>query len=482
MSYSHHQKSIICDAPSNGDDPRRLISFVGGLDLTNGRWDTPNHELFATITNEHDGDFYQNNAEGISANHGPRQPWHDIHMKLEGPIAGDVLENFIERWKKQGLPKECPYFPKDEIVKNLIKNTQFPPTENESMDTSFKWTCQLFRSITSDSANIDPRNKALCFCENKKTEMTILQAYIHLIRKAQNFIYIENQYFYGSSYMWDMKLAYGTKPCCQHTIPFEIARKIVNKIRNNEKFVAYIVVPMFPEGDPKKVQFQEILYYQRKTMEMMYETVANALQEVGSTAEPTDYLFFMCPAKREKDGPHLNLLDTPENDPVAQNFRETMRSPIYVHSKMMITDDVYIIAGSANINQRSMDGTRDTEIAVGCRQDEFGLDNPFGDVRIFRQSLFTEHFVGWRKEFEDPSSPECIKKVKQLSKENWTEYIGPRGSVMKGHMLPYPIHIKKDGTLSDMLGTDGKFPDFGGKIAGKRIPLNLIKSHQKILT
>ena len=50
VSYSHHQKSIICDAPSSGDNPRRLVSFVGGLDLTNGRWDTPNHELFATIT------------------------------------------------------------------------------------------------------------------------------------------------------------------------------------------------------------------------------------------------------------------------------------------------------------------------------------------------------------------------------------------------------------------------------------------------
>ena len=121
-SYSHHQKSIICDAPSSGDSPRRLISFVGGLDLTNGRWDTPNHELFATITKEHDGDFYQNNAAGVKENHGPRQPWHDIHMKLEGPIASDVLQNFIERWKKQGLQSaESPEFPSDEIIMNLIK-------------------------------------------------------------------------------------------------------------------------------------------------------------------------------------------------------------------------------------------------------------------------------------------------------------------------------------------------------------------------
>lgn len=41
---------------------------------------------------------------------------------------------------------------------------------------------------------------------------------------------------------------------------------------------------------------------------------------------------------------------------------------IYVHSKGMIVDDEYVILGSANINQRSLDGTRDTEIAMGAYQ------------------------------------------------------------------------------------------------------------------
>jgi len=41
------------------------------------------------------------------------------------------------------------------------------------------------------------------------------------------------------------------------------------------------------------------------------------------------------------------------------------RMMIYVHSKGMIVDDEYVISGSANINQRSMDGSRDTEIAMG---------------------------------------------------------------------------------------------------------------------
>ena len=37
---------------------------------------------------------------------------------------------------------------------------------------------------------------------------------------------------------------------------------------------------------------------------------------------------------------------------------------------MMIVDDSYIIVGSANINERSMSGTRDTEMAVRVIQED----------------------------------------------------------------------------------------------------------------
>ncbi|XP_071731984.1 phospholipase D delta-like isoform X2 [Rutidosis leptorrhynchoides] len=35
--------------------------------------------------------------EGTKA---PRQPWHDLHCKIEGPAAYDVLLNFEQRWRK----------------------------------------------------------------------------------------------------------------------------------------------------------------------------------------------------------------------------------------------------------------------------------------------------------------------------------------------------------------------------------------------
>ena len=41
-----------------------------------------------------------------------------------------------------------------------------------------------------------------------------------------------------------------------------------------------------------------------------------------------------------------------------------MTELIYIHSKCMIVDDDVAIIGSANINDRSMLGTRDSELAV----------------------------------------------------------------------------------------------------------------------
>ena len=97
----------------------------------------------------------------------------------------------------------------------------------------------------------------------------------------------------------------------------------------------------------------------------MYHRIGQALIRTGNTeTHPTDWLIFLCPGKRERPGEYLERLAPPE-DPMAKIFRDSLRFPIYVHSKMMIVDDKYIIIGSANINQRSMAGTRDTEIAMG---------------------------------------------------------------------------------------------------------------------
>jgi len=57
---------------------------------------------------------------------------------------------------------------------------------------------------------------------------------------------------------------------------------------------------------------------------------------------------------------------------------------IYVHAKGMIVDDEYVILGSANINQRSLAGSRDTEIAMVAYQPHYAWStknrHPHGQV------------------------------------------------------------------------------------------------------
>ena len=42
----------------------------------------------------------------------------------------------------------------------------------------------------------------------------------------------------------------------------ELALKIASKIRANERFAVYIVIPMWPEGVPSSASVQEILFWQ----------------------------------------------------------------------------------------------------------------------------------------------------------------------------------------------------------------------------
>lgn len=44
-----------------GNYRRKIIAFVGGLDLCRGRYDTPQHPLFRTLQTTHKDDFHNPN-------------------------------------------------------------------------------------------------------------------------------------------------------------------------------------------------------------------------------------------------------------------------------------------------------------------------------------------------------------------------------------------------------------------------------------
>lgn len=59
---------------------------------------------------------------------------------------------------------------------------------------------------------------------------------------------------------------------------------------------------------------------------------------------------------------------------------------VYVHSKLMIVDDRFAILGSANINDRSMNGGRDSELAVMMTQSKL-VDGMLNNVPFKKSFL-----------------------------------------------------------------------------------------------
>ncbi|XP_069948618.1 uncharacterized protein [Cherax quadricarinatus] len=354
--WSHHQKLIVADDGENG-----LVAFVGGLDITKGRWDTPDHNLFTTLAREHRGDFH-NGIIKVKESQGPREPWHDVHARLTGPAAIDLLRNFEECWRKQ-VPKKVHLLVQtyeDDIVPDLRR-----------MEDKNIWQMQVVRSIDGNSAMFSSgRVGVLDTTGGRVIDASIHRAVVRLIRRAQKFIYIENQFFVGSSKAWEED----QHACASNVVPLEITQRVVSKIRAGEDFRVYIVLPMLPEGNPEqplvRSSIKTILHYQYLTIQMMYKRIAAALKEVGSERHPCDYVLFLCLGKKESQrhvmqsgGQEMPLPGTLE-----YKWRLKSRFLIYVHSKMALADDSHIVIGSANLNQRSLDGTRDTEVAVAACQ------------------------------------------------------------------------------------------------------------------
>lgn len=494
--FTHHQKCVIVDAQAAGNN-RRVATFIGGLDLCDGRYDTPEHRLFRDLDTVFAGDFH--NPTFPSGTRAPRQPWHDLHCRIDGPAAYDVLINFEQRWRKATkwkefaiLFKKASQWNDDALIRvdriSWILSPSLPtlPTPKESKEgytivpgddpllwvssenDPENWHVQIFRSIDSGSLKGFPKradqalSQNLICAKNLTIEKSIQTGYIQAIRSAQHFIYIENQYFIGSSYAWPSYNNAGA----DNLIPMELALKIASKIKAKERFAIYIVLPMWPEGDPKSGAVQEILFWQAQTMQMMYNVVAKELKSMQlSDVHPQDYLNFYCLGNRE----HFNEESSGSNSAPVSGAFKYRRNMIYVHAKGMIVDDEYVILGSANINQRSMAGTKDTEIAMGSYQPHYTWSarkkHPHGQIYGYRMSLWAEHLGMLDETFKEPERLECVRKVNEIADDNWRKYASEEMSLLQGHLLKYPVQIDSDGQVSSLPDCDS-FPDAGGKILG----------------
>lgn len=480
--FTHHQKTIVLSRVDQKTGKNRVEAFVGGLDVTDGRYDNQAHSLFRTLKGLHSPpDFYQR-CVAVSADSGPRQPWHDIHAHVTGVAAWDILTNFEGRWSRQ-----APRSVRTALHAHTSETFLQPSEEDAIRDGS--WNVQVLRSINETSTALSAERDGLIVRKSASTDKSIQNAYVHHIRNAKHFIYIENQYFIGSSHMWQSGQRGGF---ASNLVPIELSEKLCAKIRANERFVVYLVIPMFPEGAPAGADIQEILAHQRKAVELISTRVAKTLAEIGSESLISDWFNVFCLVNRESEAGNQGNGGT---TPMEKLLSITRRFQIYIHSKFAIFDDTVAIIGSANINSRSLDGSRDSEIAISAWQPDHmatgttgyrrGVDDgaekkspiegslPVGDVSAFRSSLWCEHLGEFMPEFEQPSSPECVMKIRELAEHNWQHFAsddkGAGGDMPHGHLALYPYEF--DAESGEISTRQEMFPDFDlASIKGKSNP------------
>ena len=257
-------------------------------------------------------------------------------------------------------------------------------------------------------------------------------------------------------------------------IASELTLKICEKIAAGEPFTVYILLPMWMEGVPAKGHLQGLLHWQRVTIEAMHQKVKHALDISMANSSDfglkvSDYLNFYCLGTRETEqGSEATGNPVTEDENV---LSETRRHQIYIHSKMMIVDDDVALIGTANINQRSLDGCRDSEIMMTSWQPDHVATKdsiPNGDIHAFRMHIWAAITNQMDDAFRNPSSPECVRAFNQIAEKNWQKYIGEETVEMDSHLLPFPLEF--DGVkLKARAGLkDGCFTDTKAAAIGKQ--------------
>ena len=97
---------------------------------------------------------------------------------------------------------------------------------------------------------------------------------------------------------------------------------------------------------------------------------------------------------------------------------------VYVHSKLLVVDDERAIIGSANINERSLRGSRDSEVCLliedGPQRQVRGR-SVSEEIHSLRMRLFQEHF-GIDLDASDPADELVWKLIRQRASKNTALY------------------------------------------------------------
>ena len=303
---SHHQKLVLIRHADLRDD----VAFLGGIDLCHGRRDDAQH-------------LGDPQTEAMDDAYGERPPWHDVQVRVRGPVVGDLDLVFRERWEDT-TPMTDRRTPWRAFVSKLAKQPDrrdtLPPLV---LDPSPKGTAaiQVLRTYPK---------KRPPYPFAPEGERSIVRAYQRAFTRARRLIYVEDQYLWSE----------------------EVAELFASALRREPELRVLVVVPRIPDrngiisGPPHRIA-------QLKLIDRV----------------------------REAGGDRFGIYDI-------ENHAGT---PIYVHAKTIVIDDVWAAVGSDNLNRRSW--THDSELSIAVLDSEQDVRDPAdpagsGDgARVFARNL-----------------------------------------------------------------------------------------------
>ena len=301
--WAHHEKFIVIDYN---------MAFIGGLDLCFGRWDNRQHPLAdvhpAGVQNEiFPGQDFNNNRimdfqsvidwksnELSKAEYG-RMPWHDVAMAVIGDCVYDIAEHFVMRWNfvkrdkykrtdgvdwllmegREGefedlIAVQRPKHPVGDYIRHPLT-----PLENRKWAHEHQGTvhAQVVRSSADWSSGI-------------LLERSIQTAYCEIIRNAQHYVYIENQFFITAT--GDQQLP------IYNTIGKAIVDACVRAGKEGRKFRVIMLIPAIPgfAGDLREdaaMGTRAIMDYQYKSINRGENSIFGQIEAQG--VDPAKHIF-----------------------------------------------------------------------------------------------------------------------------------------------------------------------------------------------
>lgn len=467
--FAHHEKICIVDHD---------VAFLGGIDLCFGRWDCPQHpivddkptgfelteapkdsehcQLFPgkDYSNPRVQDFFRLNEpyeEMYDRSKVPRMPWHDVAMQVVGQPARDLTRHFVQRWNylRRGRKSTRP-------LPFLLPPPDAKIEELEALGLTGTCEVQMLRSASNWSLGLE------------ETEHSIQTAYVKMIEESDHFVYMENQFFISSTEVYNTKIA--------NRIGDALVNRIIRAYENGENWRCVIVIPLMP-GFQNTVDEQEgtsvrlILMCQYRSICRGEHSIFGRLRAAG--IEPSKYIDFFS----------LRQWGIMSNDVL-------VTEQLYIHAKAIIVDDRIALIGSANINERSMLGSRDSECAAIVRDTDMIWSTMGGEpyqvgrfAHTLRMRLMREHLgldvdeILEQERQEEMERSEFEQRLDEIYSEDpmLADEPGPssrsaknKGSGNHGHSFNHELDINMARAVDDSDSSSSSSSSSSGDKKGKR--------------